>query len=205
MWSSLSSPVAAAHGGGDVVPHGVAHAEVGDDARRRLLGERVGQHPSQVTRGAERTSAGSYGSSTVTPRPTHSRIRSRYRSRRQPPGLPVGPGARARVGAAAASRRQPDHSGARARRAETVPAVVGGAGVGRADELPRALHLDEHGGVAAGVGVRLAQPQPVGLAERLLVGVGLDARAPHRPTPRADCRTPGHLPSLRRERRRHPG
>ena len=37
----------AAHRRGDVVPHGEAHAEVGDHAGGRLLGQRVRQHPPQ--------------------------------------------------------------------------------------------------------------------------------------------------------------
>ena len=60
----------------------------------------------RMSRGARRTSSGSYGSGTSTPRPTHSRMRARYSSRVSPPGCPYdrasGRESRGRRGAAGA-------------------------------------------------------------------------------------------------------
>ena len=142
--------------------------------------------------GAERTSAGSYGSSSVDaaahPLPHERRGSARAASR--PAGRTSGRGGacrRRRDGG-----RQAGASGAndgRGVRAEPVTAVVRGARLGRADELPRPLHLDEHGRVAAGVGMRLAQPQPVGLAQRLLVDGRVDPEHLVGRGGQRDCRT----------------
>ncbi|KJL42841.1 hypothetical protein RS82_01806 [Microbacterium trichothecenolyticum] len=155
--------------GRHVVPHRVPHAEVGDDAGRRLLGERVGQQASQRHRGR-----------------AHERrvVRIIERDAAAGPladqgevaltapaaGMPVGAGARTGVGARRG--RSPARPLGSRRLAEAVPAVVRRAGLRRADELPRPLHLDEHRRVAAGVGVRLPQAQAIRLAEGLLIDLG---------------------------------
>ena len=145
--------------------------------RRRWCGRRA--HQRRVVRILE-------GHAAARPLPDERRGSARAASRR---AARTSAHADACRRAAAGRAIRPSLEARRLLRAEAVAAVVRCARVGGADELPRPLHLHEHGRVAPGVGVRLAQAQPEGLAQRLLVGGRGRPRAPRMPRPTADCRT----------------